>query len=278
MVATPLLYTTQVLQKHWAFLRQGALVALEYRTETLLWIIIDFIPFIALAFVWQAIFASNPTISGYTLGMVLQHYLLVTVIQRISECHFEQFRSQEIRDGKIDFFLIRPYAYVQQILTSEISTKTLSAIWFLPALFAFSWFISTFETQAATVTANAMTILMFIGVVVAAYAIQFCLSLIIVFLTFWFEGSSGLEHFKWASVAVLGGGIMPYDLMPKWLQGIIAHLPFRYLYATPIRIMLGTYQMQQADWINLAVSVGALVVLTKMLWVQGRKKYASAGG
>lgn len=267
-----------MLQKHWAFFRQGLLVALQFRAETLLWIVLDFIPFIALAFVWQAIFAQDSTIRGYTLAMVLQHYLLVTIIQRATECHFEQWRAQEIRDGKIDFFLIRPYAYVQQILTAELSSKLLSLLWFLPALAAFSWFLTTLVANPNTLAFTSSQLVPFLLVVLGAWALQFCLSLIIVFLTFWFEGSSGLEHFKWASVAVLGGGIMPYDLMPTWLQDIIMHLPFQYLYAVPIRVMQGTYQMQPIDWANLGIAIAALAGITNMLWLMGRKKYASAGG
>jgi ABC-2 type transport system permease protein len=267
-----------MLTKHLAFIRQGIQISLQYRSEQLLWIVIDFVPFIALAFVWKSIFATGGDKAGYTLAMVLQHYLLVVLIQRLSECHFDSFRSAEIREGKIDFFLIRPYSFVQQILTADISGKILTTIWFLPALALFGAFLYHLDPQVISFVFMGGQLLSFLSLVFAAYVIHFLISLIIVFLTFWFEGSSGLEHFKWASIALLSGGIMPYELMPAWLQTIINLLPFKYLYSIPIRVLQGQYQTNPGDWIIVSSTIIFLSGIATFLWNKGRMKYASAGG
>jgi len=267
-----------MLLKHISFIRQGFQVAMQYRSETLLWIVIDFVPFIALAFVWKSIFESGGDFGGYTLAMVLQHYLLVVLIQRLSECHFESWRSQEIRVGKIDFFLIRPYSYIQQILTEDLSGKFLAFILFLPALLTFGLFLSHLDPQVANLTFMNSNILQFLILLIAAYIMHFCISLIIVFLTFWFEGSNGLEHFKWAAVSLFSGGIMPFNLMPGWLQTIINHLPFKYMYAVPIRLLQGVYKVTGADWLAIGFSLAFLIFTASIFWEKGRKKYASAGG
>lgn len=267
-----------MLSKHLAFIRQGFQIAMQYRSETLLWIVIDFIPFIALAFVWKSIFATGGDRNGFTLAMVLQHYLFVVLIQRLTECHFESWRAQEIRVGKIDFFLIRPYSYIQQILIQDLSGKFLSFLLFLPALATFAIFLFNLDPQTANLTHLLTNFPLFIILLITSYIMHFCISLIIVFLTFWFEGSSGLEHFKWALVSLFSGGIMPFDLMPEWLQSIINQLPFKYMYAVPIRLLQGLYQVTTADWIAISTSIFVLILTTIIFWEKGRKKYASAGG
>lgn len=267
-----------MLKKHLAFIRQGFQIALQFRTETALWIVIDFIPFVSLAFVWQSIFATSGVKNGYTLAMVLQHYLLVVLIQRLSECHFDGWRSEEIRTGKIDFFLIRPYSFLQQILIEDLSGKLLTTILFIPALFTFGYFLFSLEPQATVFNLAGSGLLQFLALVTTAYAMHFCISLLIVFLTFWFEGSSGLEHFKWASIALLSGGIMPFDLMPNWLKTIIDALPFKYMYSVPIRMLQGTYQVTVKDWLAISATILILLILSSTLWNKGRIKYASAGG
>lgn len=267
-----------MFKKHFAFIRQNFLVTLQYRSETFLWIILDIIPFVALAYVWQSIFQAGGNKNGYTLAMVLQYYLLVIVIQRLSECHFENWRSEEIRNGAIDFFLIRPYSYIQQILTDELGGKLISIILFLPALVIFSIFIFRLDIGVASFAPSLLDIVQFLILLTAAFIINFCFSLIIVCLTFWFEGSSGLEHFKWAIISLFSGGIMPVDLMPQKFQSVINHLPFKYLYIVPIKVLQGAYQITLSDWLTLGVYVGVLLAITSTLWRKGRRVYASAGG
>jgi ABC-type uncharacterized transport system permease subunit len=44
---------------------------------------------------------------------------------------------------------------------------------------------------------------------IVAHTIQFLIALWIVLLGFWFEGSSGLEHFKWIVLSLFSGAMIP---------------------------------------------------------------------
>lgn len=267
-----------MLKKHWAFFRQGLLISLQYRSELMLWILISFAPFVVLAFVWQSIFTSYDTINGFTLSGVLQYYLLVVVIERLTACHFEQGRSDEIRSGKIDHKLIKPYSYIFQIIVRDLSMRMLSIILFLPVLLSFFIFLTWINPDMRQIQPTMHQLAQFPLLILVAYIIQFCTSLIIVFLTFWFEGSSGLEHFKWIIFGVLGGSTMPYDLMPEWLKKIISLLPFKYLFAVPIGVVQGTYKFTKTDLVYLSSSIILILIFCRFVWIKGKLKYASAGG
>lgn len=269
------------MRKHWAFFRQGLLIAFQFRAEVILWVILDILPFLVLAFVWQAIFISQGTDQlpgGQTLGYILQYYLLVALINRLSEDHFEEERSEEIRMGKIDLLLVKPYHYVYQVFTSSLSDKFLSLLWVLPSLVVFGWILFQIDATTIDFVFHWSQLATFLILLIFAYCIHFLISLCTVFLTFWFEGSSGLEHFKWASVAILSGSIMPIDLMPVWLADIIQTLPFQYLYAVPIMVLQGNYQVTVGDWGMLALTILGLAGVATLLWQWGQRTYSSAGG
>lgn len=250
---------------------------LQFRAELIVYSFLDVLPYFVLFFVWKAIFQQVDTVNDFTLSTIVNYYLLVIVIERLSATHFEGWRSEEIRMGKIDYFLTRPFSYISEIYSKELGSKIISIIFTLPVISLFfiaNVFIYNIDQSYLTLT----NLLIFMALMVVAHTIQFFIALWIVLITFWMEGSSGLEHFKWIVLTLFSGAMVPIEFMPNWLKTLTNILPFKYVFSVPITVLQNKYVLQMYDYIYLTLLLLSMVIFTKILWARAQLKYSSAGG
>lgn len=251
--------------------------SLQFRTEIVIYSFLDVLPFFVLFFVWSAIYQNSGEINNFSLAQIINYYLLVIVIQRLSATHFEGWRSEEIRNGKIDYYLIRPLSYISEILSKDIGAKLISIAFSAPMIILFYVInVQIFQIDHSYLTLN--NIVTFLGLMLLAYSIQFLFALWIVLLTFWFEGSSGLEHFKWVVLTLFSGAMIPVEFMPNWLANITNALPLKYVFAVPIGVLQNTYTLQSSDFAYIGAVLVIMIVFTQQLWNQAKKVYGSVGG
>lgn len=250
---------------------------LQFRAEVVVYSILDVLPYFVLFYVWKAIFGQIDTINNFTLSTIVNYYLLVIVVERLSATHFEGWRSEEIRMGKIDYFLTRPFSYISEIYSKELSSKLISILFSLPIISLF--FISNVYIynidQSYITLAN---LALFLAMMLIAHTIQFFIALWIVLITFWMEGSSGLEHFKWIVLTLFSGAMIPIEFMPNWLKTLTNILPFKYVFSVPINVLQNKYTLQVNDYIYLILMIAGMTLFTKALWLRAKLQYSSAGG
>lgn len=250
---------------------------IEYRAELFLWILHDLVPTVVLIFVWSQLYQNTTTHGIYTLPDVLQYYLLVVLVSMLTGVHFEQFRAQEVRNGKIDHFFTRPIGYFWEITIGALANKTFYLILSAPMI-GLLWLVvdAIFHLNGLQPTLGQVGV--FSLLLIGAYLIEFILSLLVVIISFWLEGAEGLAHFKWLAVSIFSGWMIPVYLMPDWLQRIVAALPFQYMYAIPISVLQGKATVSLQELLYYAISIGALCIVTMFLWRKALYQYASAGG
>ncbi len=250
---------------------------LQFRAEVVVYSLLDVLPYFVLFYVWKAIFSQVDTINNFSLTQIINYYLLVIVIERLSATHFESWRSQEIIMGKIDYFLTRPFSYISEIYSKEISSKIISILFSVPVISLFIIAnITIYKIDQSYLTFQ--NVLIFLGLMLIAHTIQFLIALWIVLITFWVEGSSGLEHFKWIVLTLFSGAMIPVEFMPSWLVSISNVLPFRYIFAVPISVIQGKYSLNMYDLLYLVMVLFGMILFSKFLWSKAKYKYCSAGG
>lgn len=251
--------------------------SLQFRAEVIVYSVLDIIPFLALFFIWSAIYSQVDSIHAYTLPDIISYFLLVIIIERLTATHFEGWRSEEIRKGKIDFFLTRPFSYISEVFAKDIAAKIISIFFSLPALIIFCVInISIFHIPFAL--PPLLSLITFSALMVIAYAIQLMIALWIVLLTFWFEGSSGLEHFKWIALTLFSGALIPLEFMPSILKTLTNYLPLKYLFSVPIQVLQSHYLLGWSDVFTIILTLITMIVISKLLWSKAQLAYTSNGG
>src|SRR5680860_1069207 len=109
-----------MLRKYYLIFKYMFIRTLQFRAEIMIYSFLDIIPFLVLFFLWSAVYSGQEVINSYSFSDIIQYYILVIFIQRFTATHFEEWRSQEIRMGKIDYFLTRPFSYINEIISKEV--------------------------------------------------------------------------------------------------------------------------------------------------------------
>lgn len=265
------------MNKYIVLFQKAFIKSIEYRSEILIWLVLDTLPILILLLVWVGIYQTKDTIAGFGLSDMLQYYLLGMIIEGLTASHFEAWRVEQIKMGKIDYFLTRPISFLTEILLVFFGGKAFYLFVSMP-LFLLVWYLTSLIFSISLPIISIIDMLSIFVLLFLAALFQAFIALIIVLLGFWFEGAQGLEHFKWIVLSIFTGLMIPIPFMPQMIQHLIYLLPFKYLYAVPIGIVQGTYQLRIIDWSYLVATIVFLYVVILLIWNRAQYKYSSAGG
>jgi ABC-2 type transport system permease protein len=249
----------------------------HFRTEALLWSAIDLVQFLVLFFVIQAIYGGDSTVNGVSLAYSLQYYLILIVIGALTTTHFEEWLGGLVRYGKIDMQLIKPVSANILYGWTGIIRKLTTFIIKLPLMIGFFVFVSYFFgvgfPRPETSQIFQLSLLL-VGCLVVMTAI----SLIIGWLTFWFENASSLSHLKGVLLGLFSGTMLPPQLFPDWLEQLTFAMPFKYFGVIPAQVWLGTYTLGAYDALYFGLFALVTFVLLRLTYQRGIRRYVSAGG
>lgn len=254
-----------------------AVQSLAFRSEILIWFILDTIPILILLVVWQTMFVNQTTIQNVTFTDVLGFYLLTFLIGFVTNCHFEYWRIDEVRQGKIDYLLVKPLGYIRDIALRHIGDKLTSSALKAPLLVLLATFL-LITTDSLPMHIDLTTAGIFTVFLVWSFVVQMLFGMLIVFTGFWLESAQGIDHFKWMTISLLSGVLMPIALMPSWLQSLTMALPFKYLYAVPIGVLQGHLTVSYVDVVYAGSFLLALTLVVRLVWHKAKHRYSSVGG
>ena len=194
---------------------------------------------------WGAAYAGNPSLGGFSFAQTLTYFVVIFVLQFFIGAFNEDYQiSEDIRNGLINQFLLKPINY-------------------------FAYRLSVFA--AARVVSGAF------GLLALLVALPF------------FRGYLDLPHDAWRialgvlSMAVenlLGGQIVPLDLLPHGVFNVVRFLPFFYQAYFPAAILTGR---RGFDFAVQGLAIQAfwaffLVCLAEVVWRRGLRHHTAAGG
>lgn len=258
----------------------GFQTALEYRVNFLLSLISAAYPIFIQTFLWTAIYSAsadpNAVVYGYTYRQMLAYTFLAGLVARIVRTGFEYEIMDDIKNGKFSKFLVQPVGYFPYRLFSFLGQKlpNLGMILLILALVLVGlsalWGVTL---GVASIAAFLVTLAL---AVVLNFLIFYCFSAV----TFWlFEIGFLFEGIRIVTV-LLSGGIFPLEVFGARLLAVINLLPFKYTVSYPINVLNGKVPpgdvlpglLMQCLWI------GACLLLARLLWQQGGRRYVAVGG
>jgi ABC-2 type transport system permease protein len=115
---------------------------------------------------------------------------------------------------------------------------------------------------------------------VGAWLMTFFAMTIIGTLSFYMESSYSVFDAWLAGFMLLSGYLVPLDLFPSWLGRVAAVLPFRYMLAFPVGLVVGTTTRAHAlfDLVVQWTYAGAIAAAAIGLFRLGLRRYTAFGG
>lgn len=223
---------------------------------------------------WTAVFraAGSDTIAGFGLQSYLAYALWGAFFARISASWMYEFRMiDEIESGSVNGLLVRPMSfyeyYFSQLMGYKFITTIVSFLIPLTASFFLDWPADLSRLPLAT--------LLVMYYLVLVHSISF----VVCSFAFFLNRIHAFTVAKNLALWIVGGELIPLDLMPEPFRGFIIALPFSSGVYLPVGYLTGRVTAAQVGMGFVSVTAGLVVVnlFGAWLWKRGLKSYVGTG-
>ena len=208
---------------------------LIYRLNFILWRVRSVLQLLLIYFVWWTVFQSQDQVFGYTNSSILTYILVAALIRAIVLSSRTTSVANQINDGSVVNFLVKPLGFIKFYLAQDLADKLLN-IFFV--IIEISLLIILLKPEII-IQNNPIIILLFLLAAILGMILYFCISFIISLTAFWVENSWGPLFILTIILEGFSGGMFPLDILPKSIFSILMLTPFPYLIYFPSKIYLG---------------------------------------
>jgi ABC-2 type transport system permease protein len=263
------------MKKYWTIFRVEVANIAAFKGPTLIWLLFDLLWIAVFPFIWLAIMhASGEGIAGWNQASIVQYYVFMALLNNLIFMHPEVHVSNEIYQGKLTNYLVRPQNYLFQVFLHEGAWKIMRTLLFIPIFGVIVLFSQRFFEFSLGGNVMYVILASLFGI-----PIFFLSATIIAFTSFWLEDSLITRTIFWITSGLFGGQYAPLAFMPDILQKISHYFPFRYAIYFPLEII-------SRPMSNFAISMGfigqgiwifILILITRVVWKYGLRRYSAIG-
>jgi ABC-2 type transport system permease protein len=278
----------------WTFFKISINERLIYRADFMLGTLMRFLPTLTQIFLWWAIYdvisSSGSTesvdgpdgeIAGYKYRDMVAYYLLVIISRAFSSMPgLTGGIANQIRNGEVKKFLIQPVDMQACLLMQRIAHKL---VYYLIAILPFALVFFLCRDFFIEGWPPPNTLAVFFASLILSFLLGFYLECCIGIIGFWFLEVTSLTFIYMLMNFLLSGHMFPLELLPTEpfnIRLLVEFLPFKYLAYFPAAVFLGKIEGPEL-YRGLLVEIGWVVffiVLSRVLWHRGTKRYSGYGG
>jgi viologen exporter family transport system permease protein len=249
---------------------------MTYRFNFAMWRLRNVLQLLTVYYLWLAVTPVNGHIFGYSRTLILTYVLGVSLVGSIVFSTRTQEMGENINNGELSQFLIRPFRYLGYWFARDIGDKLFNISFALAELIIIYLILRPAIYLQSDVTALLLTIL----AIAVAVIMNFFIGSLLGMIAFWSPEVWAPRFIFFTLVSFFSGGLFPLDILPLPLQHIFALLPFSYLQYFPLQIYLGKLSpggLLQGFCIAIVWSV-LLYLFVTWVWRRGLREYSSEGG
>ena len=254
--------------------RTEAAVQLQSRAALIIWLIGLVVQPVVYLVVWLTVAkAQGGQVGGFSSGDLAAYYIALMVINHLTFTWVMFEFEYRVRSGSFSPLLLQPLHPIHTDITINIAYKVLTSAVTLPVALILVWlFQPDFHPQPWALLALAPAL-------VLAFALRFLIEWCLALSAFWTTRVGALNQVYFAALLFLSGRMAPLELMPSWVQTLALLMPFRWMMAFPVELVMGRLSAQQAlhGFAAQAAWVGAGLGLLALVWRRGLKQYGAVG-
>ena len=257
------------------FIRVSLSTEMQYRAANVIWLMgMIMEPVIYLA-VWSAVAqAQGGSVSGFSPSDFAAYYLVYAwVNQFTSDWHMWEFDAR-IQHGQLAFQLLRPIHPIHGDIAENLAHKVTQQATMLPALIVLGF---VFHARLAP---EPWALAAFVPALVLAFAARFLWEWSLALAAFWTTRISAVNRAYFVVLMFLSGRVAPVSLLPHTLQTVGDALPFRWMVAFPVELVVGRLTPRDAA-IGLLAQLGWIAggaAVLRLVWPRAVRRFAAVGG
>ncbi|MCO5227712.1 MAG: ABC-2 family transporter protein [Thermomicrobiales bacterium] len=245
-----------------------------YRTQFVIYMISTVVSVLIGLMIWLRLDQSGVDLP-VNREFIVSYYLMLAIVRVLTTTWHSEYLAMEIRNGRLNRWLIRPGSYLLSILANNFAEKLIKiivvAVLLLPA--AIYW------RDYLVLPGDIGQWMLFLLALVLAAVIQFSLTTAIGSLGFWMDDNTGIARGRHVIGMVLTGELVPLVLFPTWAMGFLDWQPFRFMLSYPLEILLGTLSAKQVAYGFAMQFLWTMffVWLCWFAWRRGLRSYSAIG-
>lgn len=254
-------------------LKVGFAEAVAYRAEMVVWLLSTNMPLVMLA-LWTAV-ARDAPVGRFGQRDFVAYYLATLVVRLLTGAWVIWELNYEIRQGTLAFRLLRPVHPLLAYAAENLSAIPVRMLVSVPIAVG-----ALLVVGRDRLTSDPLLLALFPVTVLGAWLITFLAMAMIGALAFWIDQAGSLFEIWLGLFGVFSGYLVPLELFPHWVATAARFLPFRYMLAFPVEMVIGMTP-RSAALVELAVQwafVGALALGARGAWALGLRRFAAFGG
>jgi ABC-2 type transport system permease protein len=264
---------TRALRAFPTLLRIGFADAVAYRAELVVWLLSTNMALVMMALLTAV--AREAPVGRFGQRDFVAYFLATLVVRLLTGAWVVWEANMEIRQGTLAFRLLRPIHPLVHYAAENVAAIPLRAAIALPIAL-----LLLLVAGGDRVTHDPILWAVFAVGVAGAWLITFLAMSVIAALAFYVDSATSVAQLWFGLFTILSGYIMPLEIFPHWLGALARWLPFRYMLAFPVEVLIGMTPRQTA-LLELGVQglfVAALTLAARAAWRAGLRRYAAFGG
>ena len=251
-----------------AFFKVNVQMALAYRADTIVNILLNIMWLGWELLSLSIIFNNTATIGGWDFGELIAllgvFRLVNTMMIALIWPNTEKF-NQSIRDGSMDYTLLQP---INSMFLVTFSRITVWRIWDL--ILAIALILVGVNMSGDTTTP--FQFVTFILLTVSGAIVIYSLWIMLIALTFWF---TKFDNNVTILQALLDSGRYPVTVYPAWLRIIVTFVvPIAVATTVPLQALRGELSGSRV-LLFIAIGIASFLVASRV-WKAGLKRYSGA--
>jgi ABC-2 type transport system permease protein len=250
------------------FLKVNLQIALAYRADTVVNILINIMWLGWELLGLSIIFSNTDTLGGWGPGELIALLGVFRLVNMIMAAVIwpatEKFNSS-VRDGSLDYTLLQP---VNSLFLVSFSRIVVWRIWELILTVG----LIIIGIQMSGGAPSSLNIVIFLLLVISGALVIYSLWIILVALTFWFVK---FDNNVTILQALMDSGRYPATVYPPWLRLIVTYLiPIAVATTVPLQGLRGDLSYWQV-LVFLGIGLGVFWIATRV-WKAGVRQYSGA--
>lgn len=256
------------------YFRTSLAIQFQYRIAMLIWLLGGIIEPLMYLVVWRTVAAQQGgSVGGYNANDFAAYYVAMMLVSHATFSWIMWEYNYRIRTGQFSTVLLKPIHPIHSDIADNLGYKFLTLTVLGPAALLLAWFFNaSWQPQAWALAAS-------VPVLILAFLMRFYWEWALAMCAFWTTRIDAINQAYFVVILFFSGRLAPLDLFPQAVQVAADVLPFRWMLAFPVELLLGRLSPQE-----LLIGVGAQVLwlvlgyaTLQLIYRAGIRRYAAFG-
>lgn len=246
---------------------------LQYRAALGIWMIGHVLQPVVFLIVWSVVAAGGGDTGDYTARTFAAYFLVLMLVNHATYTWIMYEHEYRVRTGIFSIALLRPVHPIHSDISDNLASKVVT----LPLMLVAAAILALVFHPVLHPPLWAAAL--FVPSLFMAFLLRFMAEWTLSLAAFWTTRVSALNQMYFMLMLFLSGQIAPLELFPVPIRMLAEALPFRWMVAFPVELLLGRLTPNAAlGGLGMqAVWIAVVMVVLRLVYRAGIRNFSAVG-